>query len=245
MPLTFNGSNGTISGLSLLSTNFLPGMTPANPGISANNLQANFGYGTAGRPGNGWYWIRPTAQLPTILTYCDFTTEGGGWTMWRSYSFQRQSSLYRTNGNERTAQYQDGFDLFEAPFDWKVGIPLRSTNREFLMYVSTSGQFDAKAQNNFAVISPTGSAQDFFSGAANNTLIPTFGRIRGNIFANAPYIGGTQNASGWYYNNSSYEQHIDGGSIPGAISSEDNFGYYGTNNTNHWNVDNYTVKFVR
>jgi hypothetical protein len=245
MPLTFNGASGTIAGLSLLVNNLYPGMTSNNPGTSAWQLQQSFGFGTAGKPGNGWYWIQPTTSVPALLTYCDFTTEGGGWTMWRSYSWQRQGSLYRVNGNERSTQFQDGFDCFEAPFDWKTAIPRRSTNREFLMYVSTSGRFDTKAQNNYAVIFPTGSAQDFFSGAANNILIPTYGRIRGNTFSNSPYTGGTQNATGWYYNNASYEQHIDGGSIPGAISSEDNFGYYGTNNTSHWNVDNYTVKFVR
>ena len=245
MPITFNGTDGTISGLSLQVNNFLPGMTPTNPGISAQNLKVNYGYGTTGKPGNGWYWIQPTSTVPAILTYCDFTTEGGGWTMWRSYSYQRQGSLYRTNGNERSPQYQDGFDLFEAPYDWKVSIPLKGTYREFLMYVSTSGRYDTKALSNYVVVFPTSSTQDFFSGSASANLIPCYGKIRGNAFANSPYSGGVNNACGWYYNNSSYEQHIDGSSIPGAVSSEDNFGYYGTNNTAHWNVDNYTVKFVR
>jgi hypothetical protein len=223
--------------------NFLPGFTPDRPGLSARDLRIKFKYGDSGRPGNGWYWIKPNQQVSSILTYCDFTTEGGGWTLWRSYSYQRQSTLNRTNCNERTIQYQDGFNLFEVPYDWKMAITPAGKNREFLFYVSANGEFDSTAANNYAVVLPTTSVQDFFQGSGTSVAIPCYGKIRGSTFYNTPYTATHINY--WWYNTSSFEVHTDSGHIPGAVSSEDNFGYYGSINNTSWPVNSYTLKFVR
>jgi len=244
MPLVINQITDAIDGLTISSNNFLPGFSSDNPGISARQLQIDFGYGTASNPGNGWYWIQPTPLLQPILTYCDFTTEGGGWTMWRSYSYQNQSTLNRANCNERVAQYRDGFAVFEAPFDWRIAIQ-DGAFRQHLAYVSNNGTFDSLAANNYAVISPISAATDFFQGSGSQVTIPCYGRIRGFSVANAPFAG--TYTMQWWYNVNSFEYHTDSSiaGVPGSVSSEDNFGYYGTINNTAWPVTAYTVKFVR
>jgi hypothetical protein len=246
MPLDIAvSSNNTIPNFKIVPENFLPGFNPDNPGKSALQLQREFGFGTAGKPGNGWYWIAPNDQLQAILTYCDFTTEGGGWTMWRSYSYQRRGSLANAFTNTRNSQFYDGFDLFEAPHDWRIAIQTRSTNREFLFYISLNGQYDATAQSNFAVVFPSNSSQDFFVGSGQQISIPNYGVLRGYRTFGDPYTGTYR--SQWWYNSSNFEVHTDSSvsGIPGSVSSEDNYGFFGTINNTSFPVNSYSVKFVR
>ena len=238
-------SGSSLSNFVVQPSNFLPGFTPENPGISAANLQAKYGYGTAGKPGNGWYWIRPTVEQPAIFTYCNFTTEGGGWTLWRSYSYQQRGTFVNLSANTRNAQYHSGFDIFEAPYDWKVSIPTLNSNRQFLFYISLTGNFDSVAANNYAVIAPSNTSQDFFIGSGTQVSIPCYGKTRGYSTYGSPYSGGY--LSQWWYNTSGYEPHTDSSvsGIPGSASSEDNFGFFNVINNASFPVNSYSLKFVR
>lgn len=232
-------SSTIVAGSQIALLNY-PGLSPDNPAPSAKWLLDNYQFGSANKPGNGWYWIG-TSAAAAIHTYCDFTTEGGGWTMWRSYEYDYRLGGYYANDNHQTQQH--GFNWFDTPLYWKRSLRA-STNEEFLFYISPNGKFDATAANYFVVVKPTSSAQNFFYGSGSSTTgIPCYGKWAGYTIGQAPYSF-SYNCY-WWYNTSGYEPHTDVGHLPGSVSSEDAFGYWGTINTSRFYSGMINVKMVR
>lgn len=214
-----------------------PGLRAGNPAPSAKYLLDNYQFGSAGKPGNGWYWIGGNG-VPSILTYCDFTSQGGGWTMWRSYEYDYRLGGYYANDNHQTQQH--GFHWFDAPLTWKRSIK-SGAQEEFLFYVSSDGFYNS---NYFCVVQPTNSSQNFFYGAGSAvTGIPGYGNIDGYSLGQPPYSF-TYHMY-WWYNTSGFEPHSDIGHIPNSVSSEDAFGYWGSINSNRFGPGKVDVKMVR
>lgn len=216
-----------------------PGLSASNPAISAKELKDVYNFGSEGMPGNGWYWIQPAGES-LIYTYCDFTTEGGGWTMIMSYIWSNRNNSFWNNNN--IACRQDGFSEFITPRNWRLALK-SGAQHEFLAYNSNSGVFDGHSANNFYVAQPASDAQNFLIGSGNSVSgIAGYGKCRGYTIGQAPYS--TSYHAYWWYN-TSYMPHVDTGHVPGAPSSEDSFGYYGTRNTSIINDQQYLVWMVR
>lgn len=226
-----------------LTVDALDGMAPTRAAPSAKYLKDTFGYAT-----NGVYWIQPASTPFPFLTYCDFTTEGGGWTCVRS-------TVYENRGNTNNTYYSGLMTSTGYPeFNPELFILRTSmmsalkagTYPEFLIYISNAGTFDAHSSNNYCVVKPSTAAQDFLQGTANGLGgIPTYGKIRGYSIGSGG-LGSGYTVS-WWYNQSSQEPHIDatGGGIPNSVSSEDAFGFFNSLNTNHYNTGQYHLRFIR
>lgn len=220
----------------------LDGTAPTRAAPSAKFLKDTYNYST-----NGVYWIKPNSFGFPFLTYCDFTTEGGGWTCYRSSIYENRNF---TNSLGYTVTHYSSNAVFFNPelFTLRASIILglkASTYPEFLMYISNDGSYDAHSLNNYVVVKPNSSAQNFLTNTGDQIGgIPTYGKIRGyNVGAGGLGSGYTVN---WWYN-TSYEPHIDAqnAGIPNSVSSEDNFGYFGSINSSHYTAGQYRVCLIR
>jgi len=241
-----NSTTGTITTITsdalIVNNNMtLPvGFSPSNPGTSAKQLKDTYGYTQ-----NGWYWIKPSSATPAIYTYCDFTTEGGGWTAYRMYGFNNSLGSRNTGYDNYSIEHRFA-DCFDAPLSWKRALK-SGTHTEFLLYVSNSGtDFDANAADNYVVVLPTATSQDFLhknNANGGQQGIPCYGRALGMSIGQAPYSFAFH--CYWWSYTGATETHADMGHLPGAVASQDHFGYFGTINSSIWGQDKYFISMAR
>ena len=251
---TFNGTigasatgtfNGTFNGTIGASATFSPGYTPSNPGTSAKQLMDDYDYDQ-----NGWYWIKPGSNVPAIYTYCDFTNEGGGWTAYRMYghnNYPGGGTNFTRNDNATVYSTLHQFaDEFDPPLSWKQGLK-SGTHTEFFIYISNNGtEFDFNASNNYVVVKPTQTSHDFLhttSRTSGTTGIPNYGKALGYSIGQPPYSYDYH--CYWWMYTTAVETHADMGHLPGAVASQDSFGWFGTKNTAIWDTDKYLIKMAR
>lgn len=224
------------------------GLSPDDPAPSAYYLKQTHNYGATGMPGNGLYWIKPTNwNGPPLQTYCDFTTQGGGWTCIKSYIFQNRDLTGSAHlSGRRTSDNGFSFSRFFPPYEWMNKIK-SGTYNSYLFYVSNSGAYDSHSLNNYAVVNPDTSGRDFMGTSGDAVYdIPGYGVVRGYTCTENPNSSGYR-MRWWWHSDINYEIHFDTSSVgvPGSVSSEDSFGYYANYNTSHITNDQFLVVCIR
>lgn len=279
MAITLDGSNGIkLPVLSTDPTGATEGFiyyNSADEEIRIKNGSGNFGkisaktLGTQASPAlsgiqlrdegypSGFYYLQPSGYSTSYYTYVNNDFQGGGWVLFHRVTRSNYDNIAFTSNRDMTNYTSAYSERFMAPWAFMNSIrSARTTGNigrsEFLTYITNdiNNTNDSHSDNNFAVVKPNTSGQDFADGSGGGVNdIPTYGKIRGyQIQDQISYwsSGSIYDTRWWYNSDSNYPPHFDTSStgVPGSITSEDAFGYT-TTNSSHWTGSQFLCWFIR